>query len=181
MGDPRGVWSVSALVVATALAAAATPSVLQLAPPGEPGTPLVVHGLLRDAHHRPLAGAELHVYQTDATGSYTRNRAMDEPHARLSGRVRTDAAGAFELLTVRPAGYAHTVRVGDRDRHIPAHIHLDITARGHRERRLQVVFADDTLLVDPYWKDWVARLGQPVLTTHHEARGQSGRLILTLE
>jgi protocatechuate 3,4-dioxygenase beta subunit len=160
----------AALFGATAIAGASrsTGSSLTLVAPGEPGTKLVVSGTVVDDKGRPLAGVRIHVYQTDATGRYTRERAMDEPHARLAGWLTTDAQGRFELHTIRPGGYPKAVRLGDRDRKIPAHIHMDITAPGHPERRLQAVFADDPLLTDPYWQDWVKSHGHPVLRVHQE-------------
>ncbi len=139
-------------------------AVLTVAPPDEPGTRLVVSGTVVDAAGRAVAGAEVHVYQTDASGAYTRERAMDEGHARLSGRLTTDAAGRFELRTIRPGGYPKALRLGDRERRIPAHIHLDVTAQGFAPRKLQAVFADDPLLGDPYWQDWVRRQRHPVLS-----------------
>jgi protocatechuate 3,4-dioxygenase beta subunit len=165
------IWKSIVLGMAMSAALIAHPpaSVLDLAPGDEPGARLVVTGLVRDGSGRPVAGAEIHVYQTDATGRYTKERPMDEPHARLSGRVHTDTQGRFELRTLRPGGYPWTVHLGDRDRKIPAHIHLDISAHGFRSRRLQAVFADDPRLADPYWQDWVKRLGQPVLEAHAAA------------
>jgi protocatechuate 3,4-dioxygenase beta subunit len=152
-------------------------SVLELAGRDEPGTRLVVAGLVRDGSGRPVAGAEIHVYQTDAAGRYTKDRPMDEPHARLSGWVHTDAQGRFELRTLRPGGYPGTVHLGDRDRKIPAHIHLDVSARGYRSQRLQAVFADDPRLADPHWQDWVKRLRQPVVEVH----GAAATVTITLE
>jgi protocatechuate 3,4-dioxygenase beta subunit len=152
--------------------AAALACTLQVAPAGEPGPRLAVAGRVVRADGRPVAGAALHVYQTDAGGRYTPDQPMDEPHARLAGRLVTCADGGFELRTIRPGGYPEAVRIGGRERRIPAHIHLDVTAPGHAERRLQVVFADDPLLADPYWKDWVRRLDQPVA----EVRRADGRL-----
>jgi protocatechuate 3,4-dioxygenase beta subunit len=158
-------------------------SVLRVVPEGEPGTPLVVRGTVQDAKGRPVAGAALHVYQTDATGKYTPDRPMDEPHARLSGRLRADAQGRFELRTIRPGGYPKPVHLGDRDRKIPAHIHIDVTAPGHPERRAQMVFADDPLLADPYWKDWVRTQRNPVLEPHPDtarAGGVAGSIIIVM-
>ena len=170
------------LYCATLALAAPAPAAsrLDLAGPAEPGVRLTVTGVLRDGRGRFVSGAELHVYQTDAGGRYTPEKPMDEPHARLSGRLRTGPEGQFEIRTIRPGGYPKALRLGDRDRHIPAHIHLDVTAAGHPERRLQLVFADDPLLADPYWKDWVQRLGQPVLTVRPGEGGVVGKLLLTL-
>jgi protocatechuate 3,4-dioxygenase beta subunit len=154
-------------------------SFLTLAAPGEPGERLSISGTVVDHSGRPVAGAGLHVYQTDASGRYTPERPMDEPHARLSGRIRTDEGGRFELRTIRPGGYAEPVRLGDRKRKIPAHIHIDVTAAGHAERRVQVVFADDPRLADPYWRNWVQRLRQPVVEVDPATGAAS--LVITLD
>lgn len=131
------------------------PPVLLVAPAGEPGDRLTVTGTLIDGAGHPIANAELHVYQTDASGRYTPLKPMDEPHARLGGRLRTGAEGRFELRTIRPGGYAKAVLLKGVERHIPAHIHIDVRADGHAARHYQMVFADDPLLRDPYWSNWV--------------------------
>lgn len=97
--------AIGAWIVIAALAAAGEPPALRVAPQEEPGTRLEIVGTVRGPDGRPVAGADLHVYQTDAQGRYTPECAMDEPHARLSGRVRTDEEGRFRLLTIRPGGY----------------------------------------------------------------------------
>lgn len=174
---------VSLFLASLALAGTPTPlsSRLDLLGAGEPGTRLHITGVLRDGRGRAVPGADLHVYQTDAGGRYTPEKPMDEPHARLSGHLRTGPQGQFEIHTIRPGGYPKALHLGDRDRHIPAHIHIDVTAAGHQERRLQVVFADDPLLADPYWVDWVKKLRQPVLTVRPSDPGVAGTLVLTLD
>jgi len=174
---------VLAILLLASRASAGTPpdSSLNVAPADEPGARLIVSGTVVDSASRPVPGAEIHVYQTDATGAYTRERAMDERHARLSGWLKTDAHGRFELRTIRPGRYPRPLRLGDRERRIPAHIHMDVTAAGMRERRLQAVFADDPLLADPYWRDWVERLRQPVLEPQAGGDGVRATLAITLE
>ena len=156
-------------------------SVVEIAGPGEPGARLTISGVVRDKRGLAVPGAALHLYQTDATGRYTTEKPMDEPHARLNGRLRADTAGRFEIHTIRPGGYPKAVHLGDRDRHIPAHIHMDVTIPGKPERKFQVVFADDSLLSDPYWIAWVRTQRQPVLTVRPAAEGLAGALILTLD
>jgi protocatechuate 3,4-dioxygenase beta subunit len=175
---PSLAWLLSLLLAAGVQAKPAP--VLTLVPAGEPGQPLVLTASVVGASGRPVAGARVHAYQTDATGVYTRERAMDEPHARLAGWVTADSAGRFELRTIRPGGYPKPLHLGDRDRHIPAHIHLDVTAPGHAERRFQAVFADDTLLADPYWKDWVRKLEQPVVQVERAGTTWHGRVTLVV-
>lgn len=157
------------------------PSLVRVAPSGEPGIRLGVTGVLTDLSGRPIAGARLHVYQTDANGRYTFDKPMDEAHARLAGYLTTDAAGSFEIATIRPGGYPKAVVLEGRERKIPAHLHVDVRAAGHAERRFQVVFADDPLLADPYWREWVKRLGQPVLTPKKEKGGLRAPLVLRIE
>lgn len=103
---------------------------------------------------------------------------MDEPHARLAGWLACDDSGRFELRTIRPGGYPRALRLGDRDRHIPAHIHLDLELGGRLVHHWQAVFADDTLLTDPYWRDWVRKLGQPVLRPRVASGEWSADLVL---
>lgn len=146
----------------------------------EPGQRLTVHGRVVGESGKPVAGARLHVYQTDASGHYTPDKPMDEPHARLAGWLQTDKDGRFELHTIRPGGYPKALRLGDRDRKIPAHIHIDIDADGYAPRKVQVVFSDDSLLSDPYWQDWVRKQGQPVVTVSRSTGGQMAELVLSL-
>jgi len=159
----------------------AASSALNLAQPQEPGTALHVVGVVEDQSGHPVSGATLHVYQTDTSGRYTPDRPMAESNARIAGRLTTDENGMFDIHTIRPGGYPKAVPLGGHDRHIPAHIHIDITAAGHPERRVQVVFADDPLLADPYWKDWVAKLKQPVASVAPEGHGQVTHIKVTID
>jgi protocatechuate 3,4-dioxygenase beta subunit len=161
--------------------AAPAPPVLRIAPVGEPGIRLTVRGTLVDRSGKPIGGAELHAYQTDARGRYTFAKPMDEPHARLSGRLRSGSDGRFELRTIRPGGYPKSIMLEGVHRRIPAHIHLDVRVAGRPERRFQLVFADDPLLLDPYWKDWVAKQGQPVLNARDDHGGLAGAVLLTID
>jgi protocatechuate 3,4-dioxygenase beta subunit len=172
--------SLGALLIAGIMLGASA-NTLQLATPDEPGTRLTVSGVVRGKDGKPIAGAEIHAYQTDNRGWYTPAKPMDEPHARLSGHLRTDAEGRFELRTIRPGRYPWTAHIGGSERHIPAHIHLDITAPGQGEHRFQLVFADDPLLTDSYWKDWIKRHGHPVLEPHASGPGIAGDAIVILK
>src|SRR5512141_3153664 len=87
----------------------AVASVITLASPQEPGTRLLLYGTVRDAAGRPVPSASVHIYQTDASGRYTPDKPMDEPHARLSVQFLTDTQGSFEVQTIRPGGYQRAV------------------------------------------------------------------------
>ena len=180
LGLPLAILT-SALVVTIAWGEAPpSSSSITLVGDSEPGQRLTIHGRVAGEGGKPVAGARLHIYQTDTSGRYTPDKPMDEPHARLAGLLRTDQDGRFELHTIRPGGYPKAVRLGDRDRKIPAHIHIDITADGYAPRKVQVVFSDDPLLSDPYWQDWVRTQGHPVVTVSRSKGGQAAELVLSL-
>jgi len=61
---------------------------------------LVVRGYVRDAQCQPIAGAILDFWQTGHDGIY------DQHGYRYRGYQYTDAAGRFELVTVRPRPYS---------------------------------------------------------------------------
>jgi protocatechuate 3,4-dioxygenase beta subunit len=177
---PRGL--LTATLVGAVACGAASPrgSSLTLVTDSEPGQRLTIRGRVAGETGRPVAGARLHVYQTDASGRYTPAKPMDEPNARLAGWLQTDKDGGFELHTIRPGGYPQAVKIGDRERKIPAHIHVDIAAEGFMDRRAQVVFADDPLLSEQHWKDWATDHGNPVVTVVAAKSGQVAELSLTL-
>ncbi|HUP59757.1 MAG TPA: hypothetical protein VNA69_05005 [Thermoanaerobaculia bacterium] len=108
----------------------------RIAPPNEPGTPLVVHGRLFQRNGAtPVAGVIVFAYQTDRTGVYNRNNVRGW---RLRGWARTDAEGRFTFRTIRPGTYPN--------RSAPAHIHLSIQGPGMPRRWTnEVQFADDAL------------------------------------
>lgn len=105
----------------------------------EPGPRCVAHGRVVDAKGRPLAGAELYVYQTDARGWYAAEaphisvNSGDQQHARLFGYLKLDAEGRYELRTIRPSGYPRT--------DLPAHIHFEV-----KGLVTEILFEDDPRL-----------------------------------
>jgi protocatechuate 3,4-dioxygenase, beta subunit len=111
----------------------------RIAPEGEPGTPLVIHGRAFAADGTtPLGGAIVFAYHTDREGHY------DKPGApahswRLKGWAKTDADGRFEFATIRPAPYP--------GRKVEAHVHLTLfAADGKRYHAGGLLFADDPLV-----------------------------------
>lgn len=128
----------------------------RIAPPGEPGSPLVIHGRVLQADGKtPVASAIVFAYHTDREGLYDRREAG--PHSwRLRGWARADADGRFVFTTIKPAEYP----VPDAP---PAHVHFTIVtsdgARYHgrdlhpdqvpsrREKEADAV--DHVLTIDP--------------------------------
>lgn len=141
----------------------------------EPGQPLVLTGTVRDADGKPVAGALLYFFQTDATGRYTPTKTMDEGHARLFGYVRTGPDGRYELRTVRPGGYPGAES-------IPEHIHLEASAPGLRDLRTQINFADDPRMQSARAKENGRRHGFPLVALERDKNGvQRGVCDLRLE
>jgi protocatechuate 3,4-dioxygenase beta subunit len=113
-------------------------SIARIAPEGEPGTPLVIHGRLFGADGAtPLAGAIVFAYHTDRDGLYHRRGAA--PHSwRLRGWAKTDADGRFEFRTIRPGSYP--------SRNTPAHVHFTVYTARERFHAGELRFADDPLV-----------------------------------
>jgi protocatechuate 3,4-dioxygenase beta subunit len=109
----------------------------RIAPPGEPGIPLVVRGTLFGANGRtPLAGALIFAYHTDRHGLYNPDAVA---HSwRLRGAVRTAPGGSFEFQTIRPASYPQT--------RIPQHIHVELETADGRFHAGEWRFADDPMI-----------------------------------
>lgn len=112
-------------------------SVARIAPPGEAGTPLVIHGrVYKSDGASPAAGVVVFAYQTDAQGLYNARGARGW---RLRGWARTDAQGRFEFHTIRPAAYPGT--------RTPAHVHMTIDGPGLPRRWTpDLNFLDDPFL-----------------------------------
>lgn len=111
----------------------------RIAPAGEPGDPLVVHGrVFRSDGATPAPGIVVFAYQTDAGGVYN---ARGVRGWRLHGWARTGEDGRFELRTIRPGSYPNGST--------PAHIHFTIEGpRVARRWTPELRFADD-----PYVRD----------------------------
>jgi len=108
----------------------------RLAPPGEPGSPLHVEGLLYAPDGTtPAAGVVVYAYQTDATGVY----APPGRPPRLRAWMRTGPDGRFAYDTVRPGSYP-----GTRN---PAHVHHQLWGGGHPPQWANDLLFDDDPLV----------------------------------
>ena len=105
---------------------------------GLPGTPLYLHGTVRDLDGAPVAGAVLDVWQADQEGLYESQHA-DWDEARLRAKYTTREDGSYCLRTITPKGYTIPMDgpVGDliartQISHFrPAHIHFLINVPGH--------------------------------------------------
>jgi len=117
---------------------------------GEPGVPTFVSGRVTDAGGRPIAGAALDVWQTDAEGFYDVQR-PDRGEMRLRGKFTSDGAGHYRFRTVKPVSYPIPTdgpvgRMLDklgRHPYRPAHIHVIVGAKGYAPIATHVFVAGD--------------------------------------
>lgn len=104
---------------------------------GLPGTPLYVHGTVRDLDGEAVAGAVLDVWQADSDGAYESQLDVDE--ARLRAKYTTGADGTYCIRTITPFGYAIPMDgpVGELigrtaiSHFRPAHVHFLIDVDGY--------------------------------------------------
>ena len=111
------------------------------------GTPALVRGRILDQDGRPIAGAELDIWQNGDNGLYA-VQDDEAPEAHLRGRFYSRDDGSYAFVGVRPVPYTipHDGPVGAmleaarRHPWRPAHIHLIVTAPGYQ--RLQTHIFD---------------------------------------
>jgi hypothetical protein len=101
-------------------AAASRDSVLQMAKPGDPGTPLVIRGRVITGMQTGLPGLVVRVYHADPKGTY----------GRYDGTLTTGPGGGYEVRTVRPGSYGYA-----------AHVHFVVMRGGKSQYTLE--FTDD--------------------------------------
>ncbi len=103
-----------------------TSSSVTVASANEHGLRLVITGTIYKSDGKtPLAGAVMYLYQTDASGVYSRGTNSSR-NPRLKGSLKTGADGRYEIRTIKPGSYP-----GSRN---PAHIHATLTPPGGKGR-----------------------------------------------
>jgi protocatechuate 3,4-dioxygenase beta subunit len=114
----------------------------RIAPAGEPGTPLVIHGLVVEPDGRtPASGVIVHAYHRDRDGFDFGPNDTAVNTWRLQGWAKTGADGRFEFRTIRPAP-DHLGREG-------SHVHFTLeTPQFGRQWAHKILFADDPLVTD---------------------------------
>jgi hydroxyquinol 1,2-dioxygenase len=105
----------------------------------DPGDRVVVRGTVTDIAGRPLA-ATLDAWQNASSGFYACQQPGTQHELNLRGLYRTRADGTYELRTVRPTPYSipadgpvgGMLRAIGRQQMRPGHVHLMVSAPGHR-------------------------------------------------
>jgi protocatechuate 3,4-dioxygenase beta subunit len=99
----------------------------------EKGDRLVVEGVVTDANGKPVAGAIVYAYQTDADGYYIREKNSND--ARLCGYMKTDADGRYRIHSILPGSYPGST--------IAAHIHYVVSGANVVEESFLLEFEGD--------------------------------------
>lgn len=118
-----------------------------------PGDPVFVDARVRDQAGRPVAGAEVDVWQASGEGYYE-NQDPQQADMNLRGKFTTDAEGHIRFRTVKPCGYPIPVsgpvgallRAQGRHNMRPAHIHFMIRKPGFKTQFSQLYSSDDPVL-----------------------------------
>jgi catechol 1,2-dioxygenase len=115
-----------------------------------PGDPVFVTARIRDAQGRPVADAEVDVWQASAEGYYE-NQDAQQADMNLRGTFRTGADGVVRFRTVKPSGYpipvggpvGQLLRAQGRHNMRPAHIHFMVRKPGWKTQFSQLYSSDD--------------------------------------
>jgi catechol 1,2-dioxygenase len=136
-----------------------------------PGLPLFVEAWVRDRSGRPVADAEVDVWQASPEGLYE-NQDPQQADMNLRGKFTTDAQGRIAFRSVKPKGYpipadgvaGALLRAQGRHNLRPAHVHFMIHKAGFKTQFSQVYASDDPHLeTDAQFGVTRALVGQFVL------------------
>jgi len=136
-----------------------------ITPPGEPGQPLQISGVIyRPDRRTPAPGVTLFVFHTDASGRYNPQVSgyAGETNPRLRGWMRTGADGRYQFRTIKPGQYSG-----------PVHIHAHLYAAGRPEWFIrEYLFAGDPLIPQADRAEF-ARMGRysPMVTLARSPNG----------
>jgi hydroxyquinol 1,2-dioxygenase len=115
-----------------------------------PGPVVFVNAWVKDASGKPVAGAEVDVWQSSTEGLYE-NQDPSQADMNLRGKFTTDKDGNFAFRSIKPAGYpipvdgpvGALVRAQGRHNMRPAHLHFLIYKPGYKTHISQVYSNDD--------------------------------------
>ena len=115
-----------------------------------PGPALRFRGRVTDSAGKPIAGADVHVWQSSPAGLYE-NQDPTQAEMNLRGIFTTQADGSFSFRSVKPAGYPVPIDgptgalLAAQKRHNmrPAHLHFLIHKPGYKTIASQVYDPED--------------------------------------
>jgi len=122
----------------------------------DPGQPVLIRGTVTDPDGAPVADAVLDVWQTSSTGFYAVQQPDEQDPQNCRGLFRTDASGAYEFRTVRPADYpipgdgpvGSLLAACGRGLMRAGHTHVMVSAPGFKTLITHVFDADSAHLHD---------------------------------
>lgn len=120
---------------------------------GVKGEPTFMHGQVKTTDGKPIAGAQLDLWQTDGEGFYD----VQLPHLKgmqARGKVATDAEGRYGFRTIKPVSYpiptdgpvGKMLNGMGRHPYRPAHIHAIVSAPGFEPVTTHVFVKGDPYL-----------------------------------
>jgi hydroxyquinol 1,2-dioxygenase len=120
------------------------------------GEPVWVQGRVVNARGKPIAGAKLEVWQTNADGFYDVQQKGIQPEHNLRGTFISDEKGHYAFRSVYPRYYpipddgtvGDMLKALDRNPNRPAHLHFMVSAPGF-EKLITHIFTPDC----PWLKD----------------------------
>lgn len=120
---------------------------------GVPGERVVLYGEIRALDGKPVAGADVDVWQTDEDGLYDAQMPGDFK-VNLRGKFSTDEHGRYACVTVRAHHYdvptdgtgGEMLRAMGRKAGRPAHIHMMVEAPGYDTVITSIYPAGDPLI-----------------------------------
>jgi protocatechuate 3,4-dioxygenase, beta subunit len=125
----------------------------RIAPESEPGTPLIIHGVVVEPDGRtPARGVVVHAYHRDQKGFDFGANDSASSTWRLQGWAKTDDAGRFEFKTIRPAP-------DNMDRE-GAHVHFTLEAGTRGRQWAHMVFLADDRRVTARQREQSAAAGE---------------------
>ncbi len=115
-----------------------------------PGDPVFVTAWIRDEQGKPVADAEVDIWQASGEGYYE-NQDLQQADMNLRGKFRSDAQGCIRFRTVKPSGYpipvtgpvGQLIRAQGRHNMRPAHIHFLVHKDGFKTQFSQLYSSDD--------------------------------------
>jgi hydroxyquinol 1,2-dioxygenase len=147
------------------------------------GPPVLVRGRVLDLEGRPVRGATIDFWQTNALGHYWQQDPTQSPD-NLRFRMPLGDDGVYAFTTVRPAPYTvpydgpvgGLLRAGGRHAWRPAHFHFRVLADGFAPLTTELFPADDPYIEQDAVFGVRASLAVPFVT--RDALEEAARLRL---
>jgi protocatechuate 3,4-dioxygenase beta subunit len=108
------------------------------------GEVVMVRGMVQDSHCKPVAGAQVEIWQACASGKYQHaadpNPAPLDPNFKYWAEATTDAQGRYQFKTIIPGAYPADVGWTR-----PPHIHFKVSRLGYHDLVTQMYFQGEQL------------------------------------